>query len=284
MATRKMPWYEFEPNTFEIDEFDCASIFLLVGTKRALLLDTGIGIGDLKGLVESITDKPYDVVMTHGHGDHTGGAGWFDSFYLNKKDWEAYPFPETLERRIEYTETIAKREHKSYPYSVKDDIRPWPKMPERKPLEDGQIFDLGDRKVIAYECPGHTPGEMVFIDDKTRILFAGDACNNNLGFLSKPGTPQFVSVETAGRALKRIWNMRNQYDTVYNSHHDFRGLGAPLADYVLPNAIQCCEELVKGTANIIQIPNPMDYDLPKVSVASLDGKSWIRFNPEGIKD
>ena len=70
MKTRKMPWFEFAPDTYEIDEFDCASIFLFVGTERALLLDTGIGIGDLKGLVEEITDKPYDVVLTHGHRDH----------------------------------------------------------------------------------------------------------------------------------------------------------------------------------------------------------------------
>ena len=67
MKIRKMPWFEFAPDTYEIDEFDCASIFLFVGTERALLLDTGIGIGDLKGLVEGITDKPYDVVLTHGH-------------------------------------------------------------------------------------------------------------------------------------------------------------------------------------------------------------------------
>lgn len=98
MKTRKMPWFEFAPDTYEIDEFDCASIFLFVGTERALLLDTGIGIGDLKGLVEEITDKPYDVVLTHGHRDHTGGAGWFDTVYLNRKDYELYPFPPTVER------------------------------------------------------------------------------------------------------------------------------------------------------------------------------------------
>ena len=87
-----MPWYEFAPGTYEIDEFDCDSVFLLVGTERALLLDTGIGLGDLRGLVEEITDKPYDVVITHGHMDHVGGAAWFDKVYLNEKDWDAFPY------------------------------------------------------------------------------------------------------------------------------------------------------------------------------------------------
>lgn len=284
MASRKMPWYEFAPNTYEIDEFDCASIFLLVGTQRALLIDTGIGIGDLRGVVEHLTDKPYDVVMTHGHGDHTGGAGWFDSFWLNEKDWDAYAFPEDLNRRRDYAQTIAAREHKNYSYDIEEDIRPWPKLPERKPLVDGQVFDLGGRKVTAYECPGHTPGEMVLIDDQTRILFAGDACNNNLGYMSRPGDKGFVSVEQAGKALRRIWSMRDKYDCIMNSHHDFRGLGAPLADYVLPNAIKCCEDLVNGTANLIEIPNPMSAQMPPVTVASVDGRSWIRFCPEGIHE
>ena len=189
MKTRKMPWFEFAPDTYEIDEFDCASIFLFVGTERALLLDTGIGIGDLKGLVEEITDKPYDVVLTHGHRDHTGGAGWFDIVYLNRKDYELYPFPPTVEQRRDYARMIRTREHKYYPYKEEVDIVEWPKIPERKPLEDGQVFDLGGRTLTFYECGGHTPGEMVVIDDKNRILFCGDACNNHLLFRLGPGEP-----------------------------------------------------------------------------------------------
>ncbi len=287
MATRKMPWYEFEKNTYEIDEFDCASIFLIVGEKRALLLDTGIGIGDLKGLVEELTDKPYDVVMTHGHGDHIGGSGFFDEFYLNEKDWDGYEFPVTMDKRRSYATTISTREHKYYGYDMDEDIRPWPKMPVRKPLVDGQVFDLGGRTVTAYECPGHTPGEMVFIDSQTKILFCGDACNNNLGIMTLPGDINFVSVETAGRALKRIMLMAgDKYDPekVYNSHHDYRGLGAPLAKEILPYAVQICDELVAGTPKLIDIPDPMGRSKEPVKVATVDGKSWIRFTPEGIHD
>ena len=66
MVTRKLPFYEIEPGIFEIDEFDCVSIFVIVGTERALVIDTGTGIGDLKWVIEhQITDKPYDVVISH---------------------------------------------------------------------------------------------------------------------------------------------------------------------------------------------------------------------------
>ena len=77
MRTEKIPYYEFSKGIFEIDEFDCASIFVIVGEERALVLDTGTGIGDLRRVIENrITAKPYDVVLTHNHVDHAGGAGF----------------------------------------------------------------------------------------------------------------------------------------------------------------------------------------------------------------
>lgn len=45
-------------------------MYLIEGTKKAFLLDTGIGIGNVKEIVEKITNKPIEVCLTHGHGDH----------------------------------------------------------------------------------------------------------------------------------------------------------------------------------------------------------------------
>jgi hydroxyacylglutathione hydrolase len=42
-------------------------------------------------------------------------------------------------------------------------------------LADEQVIDLGNRKVAAYHCPGHTSGCMAFLDEATRIFFLGDA-------------------------------------------------------------------------------------------------------------
>ena len=47
--------------------------FLIVGTERALLFDTGLGIGDIKSLVDELTDKPLLVLNSHSHYDHIGG-------------------------------------------------------------------------------------------------------------------------------------------------------------------------------------------------------------------
>ena len=77
MKTQAFPYKEIALNTYEIGEFDCASIFLLVGDERAMVIDTGVGIGDLKGFIRKLTDKPLMVCYTHNHVDHVGGAGAF---------------------------------------------------------------------------------------------------------------------------------------------------------------------------------------------------------------
>lgn len=89
MACKTIPFYEFRPGLFEIDEFDCVSSFMVVGSERALLLDVGTGIGDLKWVVENrITDKPYQVAVSHNHGDHIGGAGFFDEIFIHPADMD----------------------------------------------------------------------------------------------------------------------------------------------------------------------------------------------------
>ena len=121
--TDRHPYYEFEKDTYEIDEFDCSSIFLFVGKERALLLDTGCGIGDLKGVIRKITDKPYIVIASHGHMDHIGGAGAFDELYINPRGDNYFldvSFEKMLESRRNYADFIRKREDKYYPYSTRE--------------------------------------------------------------------------------------------------------------------------------------------------------------------
>ena len=62
------PIVEIAKDTYEIDEFDCGSIFVLVGKDKAMVIDTGTGIGDLHAVIRKITDKPIVLVITHAHG------------------------------------------------------------------------------------------------------------------------------------------------------------------------------------------------------------------------
>ena len=59
---------------------------LICGECGALLLDTGYGIGNLKSVIEQLTDKPVSVFNTHWHGDHTGGNSQFENVYMHEFD------------------------------------------------------------------------------------------------------------------------------------------------------------------------------------------------------
>ena len=268
MLTKLYPMVQFKKDTWEIDEFDCASMFLLIGTEKAMLIDCGMGIGDLRGAVEMLTDKPLIVVITHGHIDHTANARQFDEIWIHPKDKDR-PIPQSLERRRFDTERIAKRQKNCiggaytmfnlYPYDLNVDLRepgPDEKMPVIHDLYDGQQFDLGGGRIVtAYECPGHSAGEMVFLDEQTRSLFAGDAVNFNLGVSECP-------VETTLRYLKRLRDLGDKYDGIYNGHHDFRALGAPLDDDCLPTAIAILEDALDGHIVPCETPSFWGGDMP----------------------
>ena len=276
-----MPWYECRKGIYEIDEFDCSEIFVVEGEKRALVIDTGTGIGDLKRLIETrITDKPYDVVASHNHPDHLGGAGWFERIYIHENDLDMkaimgsteadgkkhaeskkrvdksyeYMGAAKIEWRKMFAEMVRKHENKYYEYDPDRDICPWPKTPEFIPISDGHVFDLGGRKVTAYLCQGHTAGEMVFLDDLTGTLLCGDAFNCNWFLNGKFAATPRECVQIALRDMQRIFAMKDRYNSVFNFHHDFRGFGSSLSPDVMPNLIRCLEDLLNGSANIRELP------------------------------
>lgn len=311
MFTKLFPMVQFKKDTWEIDEFDAASIYLLVGTEKAMVIDLGMGIGDLRGAVEMITDKPILAVISHGHVDHTGHAREFDEVWINPRDADK-PMPQSLARRVYDTERIAQRQKGSigapynmfrlYGYDINVDMRdpgPEDKMPVVHDLYDGQQFDLGGGRIVtAYDCPGHSPGEMVFLDEQTRCLFAGDAVNYNLGIGAVP-------VETTLRYLKRLQAMGGRYDGIWNGHHDFRAQGMPLEDDCLPNIIAMCEDILADRYSIAEVPSFWGQPLPLSSTpkpsgapASVSGqpepprkrvtirrgRNFLGFNPDLIYD
>lgn len=265
-AAVSMARYECAPGIYEIDEFDCASVFLVTGRERALLIDTGVGIGDLKWYVEDMLGgMPFEVIATHNHGDHIGGAAWFGPIWIHPADgnWSAGPAVPTLDFRRSYAEMIRGREQKEYPYDPDTDIRPWPRDPVFRALPDRQVFDLGGRCITVHHCPGHTPGEIVLTDDLTKTLLCGDACNCNWILSSKLGPNRPACTEKALRALQQVMNLQgSEYaaDRVINSHHDFRPAGQPLAPDVMPNLAACLESMLEGRAQYEKVPDPLHLE------------------------
>src|SRR3954469_14533291 len=73
--------YRVRPGVFAIYEphqYEEVISYLILGSKRALLFDTGLGIGDMRELVSGLTQLPISVLNSHTHFDHIGDNWQFN--------------------------------------------------------------------------------------------------------------------------------------------------------------------------------------------------------------
>lgn len=164
-------------NTWLIIDKKGVGMYLLAGSEKALLIDTGYGNEELPALIKSLTQKPLMVVNTHIHPDHVGGNYLFSEVYAHAED---IPKEGELPEFEAMTKTVmeamgTKRSLKNsmlrkmiggFTYKKAEN----PPLP--LPAED---IDLGRRVIKVFPCPGHTPGSVMFLDPKTKTVFAGDS-------------------------------------------------------------------------------------------------------------
>jgi glyoxylase-like metal-dependent hydrolase (beta-lactamase superfamily II) len=247
------PWVKIGPGLYEINEFDGVSIFVVEGEEKILLIDTGAGIGNIKQFVLFLTGtKPVEVLITHNHRDHAGGAPWFDKVHISNIDKMIGPMVRPLtsrESRLQFALAVKERcKGKVYPW-IPEDIMRFDEAdePEVTGVEDGFTFDLGGRKETCLLCPGHTPGSMMVLDSKTKYLFAGDSCNAQLGIgVRYLGGPPNSSVQEALEGLKRIWNFGFDRNNVYCAHTGYREFGKPLDGGIYPALMESLEKISAG--------------------------------------
>lgn len=209
-------------------------MYLAEGSERAALLDTGFGFGDLKNYVDSLTSKPYVVLLSHGHMDHAGGAGQFDEVYLNERDWPLEKWHSTRERRI----WDVHHGPGGMPAGVTDeDFLPSRTAPYL-PLNEGDDFDLGGVTVCPVEVPGHTTGSLIFLIPEDRAAIFGDACGEHTLLLFKESAP----IEAYRRGLQHMQEYAGQFDIVLRNHGDFSS-----PKQILQDSIELCGEILKRT-------------------------------------
>ena len=81
------PWFEvykIRPGVFAIYEphqFEEVISYLVVGSRKAILFDTGMGISNIKAVVEQLTKIPVSVINSHTHNDHVGDNWRFSDVY-----------------------------------------------------------------------------------------------------------------------------------------------------------------------------------------------------------
>lgn len=173
---------KLENNIYRIYEPKDIYTTVILGSEKALVIDNGHGFGNVRKVIESITDLPLMVVNTHGHLDHAGGNYLFDEVYINFEDIPTYYKYEKEKdlMLISYDKLFKEKGIQMFPDDF--DRESFMKTTTKKffPLENHQIIDLGGRKLEVIKMPGHTVGHVTFLDYETGILFSGDAVSTTL--------------------------------------------------------------------------------------------------------
>lgn len=212
--------------------------YLVRGCEQAALIDTGCGFGSLKAEVDRVNDLPLTVLLTHGHQDHAMGAVEFDPVYLNPLEEEVYCRQTDRDYRLWGLQISRDAVH----VTPEDLLEPAP-FSHFLPVQEGDVFDLGGTSIEAFACPGHTQGNLVFLDRDHKILFSGDAVSRASFLLGEEST----SVEAYRDSLIRLRNLlEGRVDRILEGHGN-----GELPFEIFDGVIQVCEQVLRGDSDRI---------------------------------
>lgn len=239
------PWFEVykvAPGTFAIYEPHQAEeiiSYLILGTKQAVLFDTGMGISSISKVTKQLTGKPVVVLNSHTHNDHVGGNWEFPYVFAMDTDFtrkNALGSRADAQAEIAPGQICGKLPAGFNPKAY--ETRRW------KPfhfVHDGFKINLGARTVEIVATPGHTPDSIALIDRANGLLFTGDTYYPAPIWLYRPETDMDAYVAS----VKRLAALAPKVKMVLGAHN------IPVADPdVLPKLVDAIVAVRAGKGDI----------------------------------
>jgi glyoxylase-like metal-dependent hydrolase (beta-lactamase superfamily II) len=239
------PWFEIykvAPAVFAIYEphqSEETISYLIVGTKQALLFDTGMGIGNIRKVVSQLTSRPVVVLNSHTHDDHVGGNWQFNFVYgMDTAFTRANAKGSTKDAQAEIA-----------PGEICGDLPKGfnPATYATKPwhislfIHDGFKINLGGRTVEIIATPGHTPDAISLIDRANGLLFTGDTYYPAPIWLYRPET----DLDAYVASVKKLAALAPQVRLVLGAHN------IPVAEPdVLPKLVDAIEAVRAGQGEV----------------------------------
>lgn len=182
------------PGVFAISEprqYEGVTSFLIVGSQRAVLFDSGLGVASIGDVVQELTPLPVTVINSHTHFDHVGGNREFtDVRNLDEPYSHASARGEIAEALRAYaSQTLAvDRVCGPLPAGVASRDYEIPAWQIAAHVRDGETIDLGHRRLEVLRTPGHTPDSLSLLDRENGLLFTGDTYYSGEIYLWAPET------------------------------------------------------------------------------------------------
>lgn len=217
---------ELEPGITWLYDGINDSIYVDETEEAAWVIDTGMAPGCLMEELRKVTEKPLTLVVTHGHLDHVMKAAEFDSFYMSSLDDRLV----TAEANVDFSRRIH--------------------------IADGDILRIKGSELHVVALPGHTAGSVLYVNQKKKIVYDGDAmCNGRNVWLQLPGCSKLSdyadSLEQAMAKLKKLgvdetWNfLSGHYEQRFQSRVCSLADNAPNLQ-MMEDSITLCRKLVSG--------------------------------------
>lgn len=237
---------EIDEHTWRIEDPLKVYMYLVEGTESALLIDTGTGFDGLDTLVHSLTDKPVQVVNTHGHVDHIGSNYLFDTVYFPEMDEDTLNEHTDLEFRKVIIPGLLESIDSTEIQNAIQKLIFLPKKGELHFIKEGHIFDLGERQLETIWTPGHSTGSVCLLDKQNRQLFSGDTvCAQGVLLHLNHSEP----VESFKESLNKLYSRKDEFDAIYPCHHD-----VPIDAEYITEYIECADLIMSGETPGIPLP------------------------------
>jgi glyoxylase-like metal-dependent hydrolase (beta-lactamase superfamily II) len=212
--------YETSDGVYSIVEpyqFQESISHLIVGTERAILFDTGTGLLPIRPVVERITERPITVLNSHTHYDHVGGNAEFSSILAIDSDYTRANMAGFDRGQI--AAEFAPEAFCNGPPSGADleeiHTRPWQASGY---VEDGEILELGGRRLEVLHVPGHAPDATALLDRENGLLFTGDTFYDAELWLYAPES----NLDDYDRAITRLANLEKSVNYLLGAHTSAR--------------------------------------------------------------
>lgn len=243
--------YQFRDNLYgifmeNIDGKGDVWSYLIIGPEKAMLIDTGFGLGDLQGLCDELTSgKPLIVVNTHFHPDHAGGNPQFEKVYALEQDAER--LRANMGKPILNDKIINADGSFRYVRFDPDDLIEVTDY-EVVDIQDGTTFDLGAGYCIeTIRLAGHAKGQAAFLDHHNRTLFPGDdiiAMRVGLG-------GSFADLVEFRERMTYLATRIDEFDGIFPGH------------FIVDLDSNCVQDMVDTLDEILA--NPQGYDYTEMS-------------------